>query len=149
AFLAKVDAAGDALAYATYLGGGESDRAQGIAVDPGGNAYVTGITYSSDFPTFGAQQPSCGDFLGCEKYGDAFIAKLNSTGSAFPYSTYTGGLGVDQGFGIAVDAAGEAYTTGFTSSPDFPTQSAQQAACADSGCSQGDAFVTKLGPTGG
>ena len=90
--------------------------ASGIAVDTAGNAYVTGYTDSTDFPTTaGAFQTTFGG-----KY-DAFVTKLNPTGTALVYSTYLGGTGDDGGTGIAVDTAGNAYVTGVTYSTDFPT----------------------------
>ena len=98
------------LSYSTYLGGSGSDEGQGIAVDAAGNAYVTGLTQSTDFPTTpGAFQTTYG---GGEF--DAFVTKLNPTGTALVYSTYLGGSGYDYGRGIAVDTAGNAYVTGVT-----------------------------------
>ncbi len=116
-FVAKLNSAGSALVYSTYLGGtGGSDEARAIAIDAGGNAYVTGATSSSDFPTQNAVQPShADDFYGSTSgYIDAFVTKLNSTGTGLVYSTFLGGTGNDRGDGIALDAAGNAYVTGFT-----------------------------------
>jgi hypothetical protein len=108
------------LFYSTYLGGSGNDQGLGIAVDSAGNAYVTGITGSTNFATTaGASQTIYGG--GSE---DAFVTKLNSTGSGLVYSTYLGGgggFGNDEGRGIAVDPAGNAYVTGNTNSPNFPT----------------------------
>ena len=88
-----------------------------IAVDTAGNAYVTGYTTSTDFPTTaGAFQTTFGG-----GNDDAFVTKLNPTGTALVYSTYLGGTGYDQGAAIAVDTAGNAYVTGYTDSTDFPT----------------------------
>jgi hypothetical protein len=112
----KLNAAGSVLVYSTYLGGSSSDYGRGIAVDASGNAYVTGATNSSDFPTQSPLQASYHD------YHDAFVTKLNGAGSALVYSTYLGGRNDDQGFGIAADASGNAYVVGSTSSTDFPTQ---------------------------
>jgi pimeloyl-ACP methyl ester carboxylesterase len=104
------------LVYSTYLGGGDSDVGEGLAVDATGHAYVTGWTWSLDFPTTpGAVQPTLGGWW------DAFVAKLDPTGSALVYSTYLGGSNYDEGRGLAVDATGHAYVTGYTGSPDFPT----------------------------
>jgi hypothetical protein len=114
-FVAKVNAAGSALVYSTYLGGRGTDWALGIAVDGSGNAYVTGLTGSVDFPVASALQGTFGGNL------DGFVAKVNSDGSALVYSTYLGGRGRDSASGIAVGASGEAYVTGSTGSPDFPT----------------------------
>jgi hypothetical protein len=138
AFVAKLDPFG-ALIYSTYLGGSNFDQGQAIAVDGNGNMYLTGFTNSSNFPTVGAVQPI---FKGGP--ADAFVAKLNATGSALMYSTYLGGSGFDRGFGIAIDSAGNAFVTGGTTSPDFPTMGAVQP-----GFGGGtDAFVAKLDATG-
>jgi uncharacterized protein (TIGR03437 family) len=136
-FVTKLAPTGNALVYSTYLGG--AGTAGGIAVDGAGSAYVTGGTGSPDFPT---QSPYQGTYQGS---GDVFVTKLMPAGNALAYSTYLGGSGIDYGNGIAVDAAGSAYVTGFTGSTNFPTQSPYQAT------SQGglyDAFVTKLTPAG-
>src|SRR5207249_11880137 len=116
AFVAKLDPAGRALLYSTYLGGNSDDGANGIAVDSAGNAYVTGYTSSADFPTVNALQPTHG-----EGFSDAFVAKLDPAGSALIYATYLGGSSYDVAYGIAVDHAGNAYLTGLTGSTDFPT----------------------------
>ena len=100
--------------------------AHGIAVDSSGNAYVTGYTYSTDFPTVNPLQATdCGG-----QYGDAFVTKLNAAGSALVYSTYLGGSGVPgsaRAHGIAVDSSGNAYVTGDTDSTNFPTANPLQA----------------------
>jgi len=129
-----------ALFYSTYLGGSIRDGGQGIAVDSAGNAYVTGLTNSPDFPTaVGAfQSTPAGGF-------DAFLTKLNAVGSALVYSTYLGGSGDDYGLGIAVDAAGNASLTGYTNSPNFPTT---PAAFQPAPGGSVDAFVTKLNSSG-
>ena len=141
AFVAKLNAAGSALVYSTYLGGSTVDYGYGIAVDSSGNAYVTGRTYSTDFPTAHPLQPSnAGD-------GDGFVTKLNAAGSALVYSTYLGGSRQEEGNSIAVDSSGNAYVTGWTFSTDFPSANLSQAACG--GCSSySDAFVTKLNRAG-
>ena len=116
AFVAKLTASGSGLVYSTYLGGSSYDGGFAIAVDAAGNAYVTGYTGSSDFPTTAGA-------LGTTFNGggsDAFVAKLTASGSGLVYSTYLGGSGNDWGYGIAVDAAGNAYVTGGTYSSDFP-----------------------------
>jgi Bacterial Ig-like domain (group 3)/Abnormal spindle-like microcephaly-assoc'd, ASPM-SPD-2-Hydin/Beta-propeller repeat len=114
AFVAKINASGSAFIYSTYLGGSGDDEGAGIAADSAGNAYVTGGTSSTDFPTANALQPT--------NHGgyDAFVTKINAGGSALVYSTYLGGGGDDDGRGIAVDSAGNAYVTGYTGSWDFP-----------------------------
>ncbi len=135
----------DDLIYSTFLGGSDGDVGFAIAVDGAGNAYVTGQTSSSDFPTtVGAFDTSVG-------YIDAFVAKLDTTGdtcgtglNSLCYSTFLGGSGLDEGFGIAVDAFGNAYVTGKTAAPDFPTMGAFQATFGG----YVDAFVTKLNPDG-
>ena len=104
------------LVYSTYLGGSSFDEGFSIAVDNSGNAYVTGFTGSSDFPTAaGAFQTTYGGIF------NAFVTKLNPTGSSLVYSTYLGGSGGDEGYGIAVDTSGDAYITGIAGSSDFPT----------------------------
>src|SRR3989441_926920 len=142
AFVTKLNPTGAVLVYSTYLGGTNSDVGLGIAVDSLGQAYVTGETFSADFPTTaGAFQPSSpGGF------SDAFVTKLNPTGAALAYSTYLGGTDFDEGFGIAVDSLGQAYVTGVSASLDFPmTAGAFQPRFAGGSL---DAFVTKLNPTG-
>lgn len=140
AFVSKLNPAGSALVYSSYLGGSEDDEAFGIAIDSSGNAYVTGLTGSLDFPTTpGAFQTKFG---GSE---DAFVSKVNASGSALLYSTYIGGSGGDDGFGIAVDTSGNAFVTGFTNSSDFPTTSgAFQTTLAGTGST----FVSKLNSSG-
>ena len=116
AFVTKLDATGSGLVFSTYLGGSADDVGFGIAVDGAGSAYVTGGTISANFPTTaGAAQTTRagGD--------DAFVTKLDTTGSGLVYSTYLGGSGGDFGLGIAVDGAGSAYVTGETRSTNFPT----------------------------
>jgi len=141
AFVVKLNAAGSALTYATFLGGGHDDEGEGIAVDSSGAAYVTGWTSSSDFPTTpGAFDTSFnGDY-------DAFVVKLNAAGSALTYATFLGGSGFDEGYGIAVDSSGAAYVTGYTESSDFPTT---PGAFDTSHNGHEDAFVAKLGMGGG
>jgi hypothetical protein len=136
-FVAKLNAAGTGVLYSTYLGGSNWDFVMGIAVDASGNAYVTGYTASSDFPTTpGALQTTYGGGA-----WEVFVAKLNATGTALVYSTYLGGSYDDRGWGIAVDASGDAYVTGYTTSSNFPTTpGALQAG--------GRGFVAKLNATG-
>ncbi|MPZ70986.1 MAG: hypothetical protein GEU71_15895, partial [Actinobacteria bacterium] len=144
AFVTKLNAAGSALVYSTYLGGTKMDFGYGIAVDSSGAAYVTGSTTSADFPTSAPIQASN---AGSE---DAFVTKLNPSGSALVYSTYLGGsngavaLGVDIARGIAVDGTGAAYVTGSTTSTDFPTQVPFQPINGGGA----DAFVTKINDKG-
>ncbi|HYL36121.1 MAG TPA: SBBP repeat-containing protein, partial [Bryobacteraceae bacterium] len=112
-FVSKLNATGSALIYSTFLGGLGLDLCAGIAVDPAGNAYVTGTTYSADFPTQIAFQTLRGT-------ANAFVSKINATGSALVYSTFLGGTNFDQGYAIALDSTGSAYITGSTASIDFP-----------------------------
>ncbi len=140
AFVTKIDTSGSSLLYSTYLGGVDEDTGFGIAVDTSGNAYVTGQTESSDFPTV---LP-----IFAVKSGgrDAFVTKINALGNSLVYSTYLGGIGgVQRGFGIAVDTSGNAYVSGDTESTFFPT------AYALFGTHNGgvsDAFVTKINASG-
>ncbi len=116
-FVAKVNATGTALLYAGYIGGSGGEAGYGIAVDGAGNAHVTGHTKSSEtsFPvTVGPDLTYNGG------YADAFVAKVNAAGTALLYAGYIGGLQNDRGYGIAVDAAGNAYVTGETYSNGFP-----------------------------
>ncbi|MEK5037561.1 SBBP repeat-containing protein [Sporosarcina sp. FSL K6-3457] len=140
AFVTKLNPMGTQLVYSTYLGGSDYDSTTGIIVDNVGNAYVTGYTSSTDFPT----TPGAFDTT-YKGDGDAFVTKLNPTGSKLVYSTYLGGTDLDQGLGIAVDNAGNVYVTGATQSADFPTTT-----CAFDTTFNGviDAFVTKLNPAG-
>ena len=126
------------LIYSTYLGGSRPDYAYGIAVDSAGNAYVTGRTWSPDFPVVNAIDKSR------NKSEDVFITKLNAEGTGIVYSTYLGGNDRDYGYGIAVDSAGNAYVAGRTISSDFPVVHAID----DSGNGEYDAFVTKLNAEG-
>jgi hypothetical protein len=138
AFVAKLAAGGTSLLYSTYLGGSDMDGAIGIAADSSGDAYVTGWTYSSDFPKVNPLQQN---LAGAE---DGFVAKLNPAGSALLYSTFLGGSDDDQGYSIAVDSSGNAYVTGYTSSTDFPTASPLQ----DTNAGAEDAFVAKVNSAG-
>lgn len=143
AFVIKLGPDGAVLA-ATFLGGTDYDDALGIAVDSAGNVYVTGTTYSSNFPTVNAYQDhKHGD-------GDIFVAKLNNTLSSLLYATYLGGTGVigfsgeEFGRAIAVDPSGMAYVTGYTQPSDFPTTTGAFQTIRGGG--QGDAFVAKINP---
>jgi YVTN family beta-propeller protein len=140
AFVAKVNAAGTALVYSTYLGGGADDQAYGIAVDGGGNAYVVGTTYSSDFlPAITTPNAYQHFYMGG---GDVFVARLDAAGDV-TYSTWLGGSGLDVGEAIGVDPSGAAYVTGYTYSTNFPSKSPLQSALAGGR----DAFVAKLDPS--
>ena len=116
AFVTKLNEAGTAILFSTYLGGGGADVGRGIALDSTSNVYVTGITQSLNFPGT-ARSPIQRTNGGGN---DAFLAKLNATGTAILLSTYLGGSSNDFGEGIAVDVAGQAYVTGETTSSNFP-----------------------------
>jgi hypothetical protein len=140
AFVTKLNATGTGLLYSTYIGGSDSDDGYAIALDASGNTYLTGITTSSDFPiTVGAYQATL------VASGDAFVTKLNSVGTGLLYSTYLGGNGSEDGWGIAVDDSGNAYVAGFTTSSDFPTT---PDAFQTTFGGVTDVFVTQLNATG-
>lgn len=138
AFLTKLDSTGASLVYSTYLGGNAVDYGTAIALDSAGSACITGVTFSTNFPTVAAFQAAKG------AQQDAFVAKINPSGSAWLYVTYLGGNSVDEAYGIALDTPGNAYVAGWTQSTNFPLQSAFQ------GSNHGgvDGFVTKLNPAG-
>lgn len=137
AFVAKFDSGGG-LVYATLLGSSGSDQGAGIAIDNAGNAYIAGITNGAFPTTSGAlQRPFRGG-------SDCFVSKLSADAATLIYSTLLGGAGLDACRGIAVDTYGNAYVTGFTSSPDFPVHAALQSALKGST----NAFVSKINPDG-
>ena len=146
AFLCKFNVNGTTLVYSTYLGGSAYDKGAGIAVDSSGNAYVIGTTLSVDFPLVNAFEGLPGEYV--EIYGTAFMAKLNSTGSALVYSSYLGGGVSEEGKGIAVDSAGNAYLTGATWSSNFPTFNPLQPTNQAAASLASNAFVSKLNPAG-
>src|SRR5262249_46292401 len=115
-FVSKLNAAGSALEYSTYIGGSGDELTRGIALDSARNVYVTGQTSSADFPTTaGAIRISLAGTT------DSFVTQLDANGSTLPFSTYLGGSGDELGRDIAVDEARSVYVVGVTSSPDFPT----------------------------
>src|ERR1051325_11074318 len=142
AFVTEINSSGSALVYSTYLGGGKiingtDDWGEAIAVDSTGSAYVTGYTYSPDFPV------TAGAFDTARAGLDAFVTKFTPDGGSLVYSTFLGGAGREQGQGIAVDASGNSYVVGITASSDFPvTAGAFQTK------GSFDAFVTKLNAKG-
>ncbi len=148
-FITKVNTTGTDLVYSTYLGGSDEDYVFGLAIDGSGNAYATGFTPSANFPVLNAFQPAIGGGF------DAYVTKLNGAGSALVYSSFLGGTG-NEGLtsaggtelqlagGIAVDGSGNAYLTGFTDSVDFPVVAAWQPARAGGF----DAFVAKVNAAG-
>src|SRR5207247_1527866 len=141
-FVTKLDAAGSTLLYSTYLGGNNTDWGRGIAVDAAGNADVTGLTKSLNFPTAQPVQPAFSIL------SDAFVTKLDAAGSTLLYSTSLGGSSDDSSTSIAVDLAGHAYVTGGTTSPDFPMVNPVQPAFSSGVCNIdkpcNDAFVAKI-----
>lgn len=144
AFVTKLDASGAALLYSTYVGGMSVDVGRSIAVDGSGNSLITGTTASTNFPiTPGAVDNALVAPTQFDGY-DAFVVKLNPTGTAFVYSTFLGGSKSDHGYGIAVDPVGNAYITGYTYSLDFLVTGGDTVIGG-----QQDAFVTKLNPAGG
>jgi uncharacterized repeat protein (TIGR01451 family) len=134
----KLNAAGNALAYSTFLGGEDNDSVEGIALDSSRNAYVVGGTRSSGFPVTASafQSFRTGDT-------DAYFTKLNAVGSTVLYSTLLGGTSTDRSSGVVVDSSGNAYVAGYSGSPDFPTQNAFQVFSGGSF----DAFIAKIDPS--
>jgi hypothetical protein len=169
-FVTKLTPDGAALAYSTRLGGtsvpllgfssDELEGARAIAVDARGNAYVTGFTFFTDFPTtagaaFATAPCNAANARGGSGtfWADSFVTKVSVDGTALEYSTYLGGCLGDEGYAIAVDVAGNAYVVGDTNSADFPvTADAPQGALAQGTCSEGDpcadAFLIKLNASG-
>jgi uncharacterized protein (TIGR03437 family) len=139
AFVSKLNPAGSALVYSTYLGGSALDYATAIAVDSSGSAYVTGIVTSEDFPLANP----INNKLGSHAVDDVFVTKFNPSGSSLVYSTYLGGASADDAYAIAVDQSGNAYITGRTNSSDFPlTNPIQSTRFAF------DMFITEIDATG-
>ncbi len=137
-FVTKLSASGNSLVYSTYLGGSSLDTGWGITVDSSGNTYITGSSFSSDFPMLNAYSGTN------QGLSDVFVTKLNSSGDSLVYSTYIGGSSRETAKDIAIDEFGRTYVTGFTSSQDFPTLNSIF------GTLQGneDVFVTKLSSSG-
>ena len=138
AYILQLNSSGNGLVFSTYLGGNDMDDAAGVALDGSGNVYVAGSTASANFPT---AQALDGIYNGAM---DVYLTKLNSTGTAWVYSTFLGGSGFDAGASVAVDGSGNAYVAGETGSTNFPTQNPYQ------GSNNGgqDVFVTKLNSAG-
>jgi len=140
AFVAALDPTGANLVYATFLGGSADDYATTLALDANGNAYVAGNSNSVDFPVTAAVQASNGGGV------DAFVTQLDASGSSQIFSTYLGGSGYDTALGIALDASGAAYVTGYTQSANFPTTANAGQRTFAGGSS--DAFVVQLTAVG-
>lgn len=145
AFLSKVNASGSALTYSTYLGGSILDAALAVAVDMLGDAYVSGFTYSSDFPTANALQPQNAT---AGHGANAFVTKFDPAGNGLIYSTYLGGSIDDQSNAITVDAAGNAYVAGSTYSDDFPVVDPLQAQNNAASHKANNVFISVLDPSG-
>jgi hypothetical protein len=141
-FVLKLDLDGSDVEYATYLGGGDWDQVDGITVDDAGHAYVVGNTKSNDFPTTAGAYDD--DHAGIDD--DAFVTKLDLTGTALLYSTFLGGGEGDCGNSIAIDASGRAYLVGETNSENFPTTAGAFDQAHNGGFD--DAFVTVLDVSG-
>lgn len=138
AFVAEINAAGTAMVYSTFLGGESYDAANAIAVDGTGNAFVTGYTSSTTFPTQNPIQAANGGSF------DVFVTELAAGGGSLVYSTYLGGTGQDGGFAIALDGSDDAYVGGQAASANFPTQNPiQPAPNGPANC-----VVLELNPTG-
>ena len=137
-FVTALSSSGSALIYSTYIGGSSTDNAEKIALGADKTAYLTGYTFSTDFPTVNACQATSAGSM------DAFVTALGSAGSAIVYSTYLGGSNYEYGVGIALGSAGRAYVTGYTQSLNFPTENPYQPSFAG----DYDAFVSGLSPSG-
>src|SRR5579872_1438667 len=140
-FVTKLVPAGNALAYSTYLCGGYSDHAGGIAVDSSGSAYITGDTSSDHWPFVSAYQPQLSGGT------NAFVTKLSPAGNSLVYSTYLGNSN-DYGKAIAIDGTGAAYITGETDSDEFPVTASAFDRTYKSAENDVTGFVAKLSPTG-
>jgi hypothetical protein len=138
AFVARIAPGGTALEYSTYLGGSDIDIGGDIAIDAAHDIFITGLTQSTDFPVANALQPL---YAGGH---DAFVSKLDPTGSELLFSTYLGGSGEDWGIGLALDVQGTVHIAGHTDSANFPVINALQPLYAGNG----DAFVSKFNPAG-
>ncbi len=138
AFITKIAPDGRSLVYSSFLGGGEIDACGSVAVDGKGTAYIAGYTWSSDFRVKNAYQANTAGAL------EAFVTKVAPNGKSLAYSTYLGGSGHDEGWGIAVDSSGAAYVVGTTESANFPTKHAYQKTLKG----MGNLFVTKFAPDG-
>ncbi len=138
AFIAKLDLANGTLVYATFLGGSTDDRAMAIAIDKNGEAYVTGVTQSADFPLLNPMSSNLA------AGGSAFVSKLSASGDSLIYSTFLGGTRYDAASAIAVDSTANAVVVGTTESQDFPILNAVQSSLLGAQ----NTFVTKLSSAG-
>lgn len=140
AVICKISPTGGGFIYSTYLGGTGADQAYAVATDGAGNSYVSGVTYSTDFPTVAAFQAAPGG----GGLADAFVAKLDTNGASLSYSTYLGGSGDDFPRGIAATTSGQVFVIGSTFSGNFPLANAYQNVLKGGQ----DAFITALNPAG-
>lgn len=159
AFVSKLNTTGDALLYSTYLGGSEYDFANSIAVDAAGDAFITGAATSTNFPVTDDAYQKVNKGGGLNVY-NAFLAKLNPTGTGLVYSTYLGGTGSeyqsgmdelyagDQGTAIALDKNGNAYVTGLAYSYDFPVTKNAFQSTNNEGMGSASVFVARLNAAG-
>lgn len=149
AFVSKLNPAGTALVYSTFLGGSNFDWGRDLAIDAAGNAYVAGQTKSSNFPTTSGAFDQTFNVDTCPRCGvdqyDAFVTKLNPSGSQLVYSTFIGGFDIDDALAIALESAGQAYIAGETASSNFPTTTGAFDTTANGG---NDAYVAKLNAAG-
>jgi hypothetical protein len=149
-FVAKVNPAGTALLYSTYLGGSTTDSAEALAVDSSGDAYVAGYTYSTNFPTTtGAYQTT--NKSAPDDGWNQFVTKLNPTGTALVYSTYIGGsddYSSPIAVQVAIDSSGDAYVAGTSISSDFPTTKGAYQTTNHASASEADITLAKFNPTG-
>jgi len=142
AFVAKLNPAATQLVYLGFIGGSLTDQADGIAIDPLGNAYVAGSTTSPNFPTTPSGNP-----LVKKTARDAFVVKVNPSGSQLVFASLLAGAKSDQALGIALDSQGAAYVAGYTDSPDFPVAAGPNPTFAGAGV-YSDGFIAKLSPAG-
>jgi hypothetical protein len=138
--VSKLNPSGSALLYSTFIGGADEEEGWRVAIDDSGNAYLIGPTHSADYPTTAGAYDET--FNG---ETDAYITKLNADGSGLIYSTFLGGTGKDQAFGIGLDGSGNVYVAGPALSPDFPTTAGAFDTTHNGG---NDAYVSKLNAAG-
>ena len=143
-FVTKLNPAGTALAFSTFLGGTMSEGGAGIAVDSSNNVYITGDTVSTDFPTTPNAFASTDADV---DHIDAFVAKLSADGSVLLHGTYLGGSENDWAYGIAIDSWGTAFVTGQTYSANFPTTPGAFDTTYNGDINHFDAFVVKITPS--
>jgi len=139
-FVTKFNPAGTGVLFSTYLGGTGINTPSGLLLDSSGNIHIVGSTSSVNFPTTATSpQPAFGGGI-----SDAFLVELKADGASLIYSTYLGGSGADYGMALTLDAAGNAYITGYTLSIDFPTANPIQ--LGNDGLA--DAFVAEINAGG-